>query len=207
MNQIVEIDTEFFCDGHYSVLLSQSLGRSGIDPHKLADMLGESDPETLKDLLRRGICLPIDFGTDGALSDGSRFVIGELDAAHEKAWIGRLTGKLSIPCGKLVLLCGGGVGEDLARAVSGKAPDKDYVIYQTLDVPPGDYRVDVLAYVESPTVMLHHEDLDEDDIRDKYKHLPKVEDFYVIHLTPLKGDVPLPALIEDAGWPGVFEFR
>jgi hypothetical protein len=33
----------------------------------------------MKDLLRRGICLPIYFGTDCAMDSATSFVVGELD--------------------------------------------------------------------------------------------------------------------------------
>src|SRR5262245_8535019 len=203
------IDPDFFNDGHFVVLLSQSRGGSNMDPHKLADILGDGDVDPMKDLLRRGICLPIYFGTDCAMDGATLFVVGEIDEAHEKAWIARLTSKLAIPCGKLVLLSGGGVGEDMERAVSGKPPEKDFCIYQTIDVPPGDYRVDVLAYVDSVTVGLHedNEDLEPEEMAEKYKHLPTVRESYVVQLTPLKGDLPLPQLTEETNWPGAFEFR
>src|SRR5688572_20038809 len=209
MNQssITPIDPDFFNDGHFVVLLSQSLGGSGLDPHKLADTLGVGNAEPMKDLLRRGICLPIYFGTDCAMDSATSFVVGELDEPHERAWIARLTGKLRIPCGKLVLLSGGGVGEDMERAVSGKPADKDYCIYQTIDVPPGDYRVDVLAYVDSTTVGLMHEDLELEEVAEKYKHLPAVRESYVVQLTALAGDLPLPRLDEETNWPAVFELR
>jgi len=42
---------------------------------------------------------------------------------------------------------------------------------------------------------------------EKYKHLPTVRESYVVQLTPLKGDLPLPQLVEETNWPGVFEFR
>ena len=205
-SQSTPIDPDFFNDGHFVVLLSQNRGGTGMDPHKLAGILGDGDVDPMNDLLRRGICLPIYFGTDCAMDSATLFVVGELDEPHEKAWIARLTSKLAIPCGKLVLLSGGGVGEDMERAVSGKPADKDYCIYQTIDVPPSDYRVDVLAYVDSVTVGLH-EDLEAEELAEKYKHLPTVRESYVVQLTPLKGDLPLPALTEETNWPGVFEFR
>jgi hypothetical protein len=97
----------------------------------------------------------------------------------------------------------------MERAVSGKPPQKDFCIYQTIDVPPGDYRVDVLAYVDSVTVGLHedNEDLEPEEMAEKYKQLPTVRESYVVQLTPLKGDLPLPQLTEETNWPGVFEFR
>ena len=206
-NRVIPIDQEFFNDGHYVVLLSQSLGGSGLDPHQIADTLGNGDARGITECLTRGVCLPICFGTDCALDGATQFVIGDLGASHEKAWIARLTGKLSIPCGKLVLLSGGGDGEELARAVSGKPADRNYVIYQHIDVPPGNYRVDVLAYASSVTVGLLHEDLDDDELNDKYAHLPRVEEAYVVHLTPLDGDVATPGLVDEIGWPGIFELR
>jgi hypothetical protein len=207
INKTIPIDENFFCDGHYVVLLSQSLGGSGIDPLQLADTLGAGDAGAMQDLLRRGVCLPICFGTDCALDGATRFVVGNLDDEHRQAWVARLTGKLAVPCGKLVLLCGGGNGDDLARAVSGTPPEEDFCIYQTLDVPPGDYRVDVLAYLSSVTVGLLHQDLDDDELQEKYEHLPAVDEGYVVHLTPLDGDLPLPALVDEVNWPGVFELR
>ena len=207
VNASIPIDEDFFCDGHYAVLLSRSLGGSGMDPNELAGILGEGNPDAMHDLLKRGICLPIFFGTDCALDGGTRFVIGALDAAHEKAWVARLTAKLAIPCGKFVLLAGGGSGDEMAQAVSGAPPDPDYCIYQTIDVPPGDYRVDVLAYRDSPTVGFLHEDLDDDELEEKYRHLPEVDEAYVVRLTPLEGTIAPPALVDEVGWPGVFEFR
>lgn len=84
---------------------------------------------------------------------------------------------------------------------------KDYCIYQTIDVPPGDYRVDVLAYVDSTTVGLMHEDLELEEIAETYKHLPTVRESYVVRLTPLDGDLPLPGLDEETNWPAVFALR
>lgn len=207
INRKIPLDEDFFCDGAYYVLTSHSLGGSGIDPHALADTLGNSTAKAMNELLRKGVCLPLAFNGDCALDGGTLFVLGDLDEVHEKAWIGRLAGKLSIPCGKLVLLCGGSDGDGLAQAISGKPADEDYCIYQTIDVPPGDYRVDVLAFLESDTVVCMDDDLDEDALQKKYRLLPKVEESYVVRLTPLEGDVPLPALVKGADWPGVFEFR
>jgi hypothetical protein len=207
INLQVSLDENFFCDGTYYVLTSHSLGGSGMDPHDVADILGSPTAKQINELLSKGVCLPLAFEGDCAMDGGTLFVVGDLDVRHEKAWIGRLTGKLSIPCGKLVFVCGGGDGDGLARAISGKPADEDYCIYQTIEVPPGDYRVDVLAYLDSETVLFMDDDLDEEALQKKYKHLPKVDECYVVHLTPLAGELPLPALIDEDGWPGVFEFR
>jgi hypothetical protein len=159
----------------------------------------------MQDLLRRGVCLPLFFDADCVLDGNTSFVVGPLDDAHERGWVLRLTGRLSIPCGKLVLLAGGGDGDELARAVSGKPPEPNYCIYQTIDVPPGDWRVDVLAYPGSTSLGLYHMDIEDDDeLEAMYAHLPPVDEGYVVHLTPLTGELPLPELVEDIGWPGVF---
>ena len=207
INQQFPLDESFFCDGAYYVLTSHSLGGSDMDSHAVAEILGSPTTKTMNELLSKGVCLPVAFEGDCAMDGATLFVVGDLDERYEKAWIGRLTGKLAIPCGKFVLVCGGGDGDGLARAVSGEPADEDYCIYQTMEVPPGDYRVDVLAYLDSETVLFMDDDLDDEALQKKYKHLPKVEESYVVHLTPLEGDLPLPALIDEDGWPGVFEFR
>jgi hypothetical protein len=201
------IDERFFCDGHYYVLTSRSLGGSGQSPEEIASLLGDASTTSIAGLLARGICLPLFFDGDCAMDSATRFVVGALGPEHERAWIGRLSATLEIPCGHLVLVAGGGDGGELAQALSGKPPEPSYVFYQSLEVPPGTYQVDVLAYARSMTVALHEEDLEEEEIAEKYAALPEVEESYVIHLTPAAAERPSPALVPDVGWCGVFDFR
>lgn len=211
----IPVDSRYMCDGHYAVLLSASLGGSDLQPAELADALGMADADVINDLLARGICLPIFFGGDCALDGKTLFVIGELDAEHQAAWLWRLTGTLNIPCGKLILLTGGGVPEDMERAVSLQPPNPDYCIHQIIDVPAGRYRVDVLAYARSTTAALMEFDTDEwdgegeieDRLEARYPQLPRVAERYVIHLRACAENLPLPALVEDINWPGLFERR
>ena len=203
----VPIDKEFFCDGHYYLLTSQSLGGSGLSAKEVADVLGDGAPDRMSDLLKRGVSLPLYYDGDCAMDGDTVFVVGALDSEHERAWIGRLSSRLEIPCGRLVLLAGGGDAEGLARALSGRPPDPDYVIYQTIEVPAGSYDVDVMAYMNSMTVAVHEENLDDEEIAEKYAHLPRVEASYVVHLRPPSGEARMPALVSEVGWPGVFEFR
>lgn len=205
--KVIPIDENFFCDGPYNVLLSQSLGGSGMDPHELADILGAGDEEAIASLMQRGVCLPLFFDCDCALDGATLFVIGDLPKPYDQAWVASLRARLSIPCGKLVLVAGGGDGDGLAKAVSGKAADKDYCIYTSIDVPPGDYCVNVYAYAESPSVANLHPDLDEEEIAEKYKKLKSVDEAYVIQLTPLEGEIPTPEPVEEVGWAGVFKLR
>jgi hypothetical protein len=203
----VPIDKEFFCDGHYYVLTSSSLGGSGLSAEEVADVLGEGAPDRMNDLLQRGVCLPLFYDGDCAMDGDTVFIVGALDSEHERAWIGRLRSRLEIPCGRLVLLAGGGDPDGLARALSGKPPDPDYVVHQTIEVPPGTYDVDIMAYANSMTVAVHEEDLDEQEIAERYAHLPQVRESYVVHLRPASGEVRMPVLVSHVGWPGVFEFR
>jgi hypothetical protein len=54
---------------------------------------------------------------------------------------------------------------------------------------------------------LIHDDLEPEEISERYAHLPAVSESYVIRLTPLREDVPLPALVEEIDWPGIFVLR
>lgn len=205
----IPIDENYMCDGHYAVLLSYSLGGSNLTPDALATTLRGADADGITKLLQGGVCLPIFFGGDCALDRGTTFVIGELDEKHKEAWIRRLTSKLSIPCGKLVLLTGGGIAEDIEQAISGRPGPENYCIYQVIDVPPGDYRVDVFAYLGSVTVYLMELDWDgdESELEERFGHLPKVEENYIVQLTPLREELPLPSLVDEINWPGMFEPR
>jgi len=55
--------------------------------------------------------------------------------------------------------------------------------------------------------MQMHPDLELDEIAECYGDLPEVEESYVVRLTPLEGEVPVPALTDQVHWPGVFELR
>jgi len=204
----IPIEKEFFCDGHYYVLTSYSLGGSKMTADGLAQILGNAAAEKITPLLKAGVCLPLFFDGDCALDGETLFVVGALEKTHAGAWIGRLTSRLSIPCGKLVLVAGGGDGAELERAISGDPPEKNNVIYQTINIDPGNYRVDLYAYLKSMTVAQHESELDEEEIEKKYKHLPEVSESYVIQLSPLdKKEIPLPKLVPEVNWCGVFEFR
>lgn len=214
--QSVPLDPDFFCDGHYYVLTSSSLGGSGLEPSAIADALGWSNEATITELLQQGICLPICFDGDCALDGGTLFVIGDLTEQEENDWIGRLTGKLNIPCGKLVILCGGGDAEEFAYAISGQPPKPHYQIFQVIDVPPGEYLVEIYAYLSSMTVQQSLEEYDEhwnlhenEPLEQWYTlNRPGTPDIsYIIRLSPLTIEPPVPELVPEIGWCGEFEFR
>jgi hypothetical protein len=214
--QFIPISKDFFCDGHYYVLTSTSLGGSNIKPEELADTLARSDEQEIKNLLRHGVCIPLFFDGDCALDGSTVFVLGNLTEQEEHDWIGRLVWKLTIPCGKFVILCGGGDAEELAYAISGNPPKQHYEIFQVIDVPPAEYLVEIYAYFSSMSVQLSLEEYDEnwnlkenETLKQWYQmHRPGIAGIdYMIRLSPLQGEPALPRLVPEIGWCGEFEFR
>ena len=195
MRQTISISDGFFCDGASYLLTSSSLGGSGLTAEEVQDIIfEESDEKTTRLLLEKGVCLPIFFPGDCALDGETEFVIGDLTEREEQAWQARLVWKLNIPCGKLILCCGC-LAEDLEPAINGEKPDEHYEIFQVIDVPPDEYKVEIYAYAGSQTVRV---ELETDEIGDGAG--------YVIHLTPLNGEaLRLPEL--EGGWFHKFEFR
>jgi len=212
----IPINPDFFCDGPYYVLTSTSLGGSNLSTEELSERLGRGDPSEIEALLKHGICLPLYFGGDCALDQVTLFVLGDLTEQEEHDWIGRVISKLSIPCGKFVLLCGGGDPDEFAYAISGNPPHANYQIFQVIEVPPGEYLVEVYAYLSSMTVQLSLSEYDEHWNLIEHKELeswyqeyrPGIADInYVIRLAPLIENPPIPQLDSEMGWCGVFEFR
>uniref|UniRef100_A0A832H5B3 Uncharacterized protein n=1 Tax=Oscillatoriales cyanobacterium SpSt-402 TaxID=2282168 RepID=A0A832H5B3_9CYAN len=210
------IDPKFYCDGHYYVLTSASLGGSNLSPQQLSDVLGRADEPEIETLLKQGICIPLCFDGDCALDQETLFVLGNLTAEEEHDWIGRLTWKLNIPCGKLVLLCGGGDANELAEAISGNPPQPNYQIFQTIDIPPGEYLIEIYAYLSSMTVQQSLEEYDEhwnlvehEELRNWYQAnrpgTPGIS--YIIRLASLESEPPFPQLVSEIGWCGMFNFR
>jgi hypothetical protein len=219
---------KFFCDGPYYVLTSTSLGGSSLTPESLAEMLRTGEETTMDSLLAKGLCLPLFFPGDCAF-DGAILVLGELTPDEEAEWIGRIQSKLHIPCGQLLLVCGGGSSEDWLGAMGGEGLQgyRDY--FQTIDIPAGDYLVEVLAYVSSMSVDFHWEAENGDALADWFYQTrpgevlpPWITTFqesgfigelsdelvtYLLHLTPLVTAPPLPVLDSEMGWCGEFEWR
>ncbi|MBD2231688.1 hypothetical protein [Phormidium tenue] len=205
----VPISPNFFCDGGGYLLTSSSLGGSGLDPTVLSQTILDSTPATIEPLLRQGVCIPLAFDGDCALDRSTLFVLGDLTEPEQSSWLGRFTWKLAIPCGKLVLLCGGGYADDLVHAISGRPADQHYEVFQVIEVPPATYRVDVYAYATSMTARIHFNDnpdnQDFDDLDDAYDEAgnPTLVS-YIIQLSPLMGELPLPGL-DEQGW--CYQFR
>jgi hypothetical protein len=217
---------EYFCDGSYYVLTSTSLGGSGLKPQDVALTLrGGGGPE-FENLLQQGVCLPLSFPGDCAL-DGAIFILGDLTEQEANEWIGRISWKLNIPCGKLVILCGGGDPGEFEHAVSGEPPEEHYQIFQVIEVPPGEYLVEVYAYVSSMTVDFYFEENEPPEAWFQHTRpdmeLPLwLQHFreegmmgdldhelvsYLIRLAPLQTEPQLPKQAAEMGWFEEFEFR
>lgn len=213
-SQRIPISSHFFCDGHGYVLTSASLGGSDLSPIQFSELVLNGSSDAIAPLLAQGICMPILFESDCALDRKTLFVIGKLTPQEENDWCARLTWKLNIPCGKLILLCSC-VAEDVAHAISGKPPREDFMIFQVIDVPPDLYEVNIYAYSSSPTFI---ETLDEEEYERYEKEMIELDldDYdsqgnlisvgYIICLSPLTNmELDLPET-NDA-WLEKFTFR
>lgn len=200
------IDPEFFCDGAFYLLTSQSLGNSSYTPEIISDEMLQ-DKSGIEKLVKEGVCLPITFPGDCALDSNTLFVFGDLNEKEEKNWIGKIQSKLNIPCGKFVFLCGGGDAYELSKAISGNPPDEDYCIFQTYDIEPGNYLVEIYAYLSSMNVQIYIEDNQklEEYYNKNFKSIDGVD--YIIRLNPLKEEPEIPKFVEDIWWCGEFDFR
>jgi hypothetical protein len=198
----IPISPEFFCDGHFYVLTSTSLGGSSFTPSDISNILGESNEGGIEQLLQQGVCIPLYFDPDCELDGCTLFVLGDLTEEEENQWVGKLSWKLNIPCGKLVLLCGGVDEGELAHAISGDPPEEHYEIFQVIEVPPDEYLVEIYAYQES-YIARDYLDAWDDDMWEREDDAIA----YIIRLTPLTTEPPLPQLVPDMGWCGIFEFR
>ncbi|MCI0490873.1 MAG: hypothetical protein L0229_30135 [Blastocatellia bacterium] len=222
----VALPERFFCDGPYYVITSASLGGGRLTPKELADILGQGDESDIEDLLKRGVCLLIFFPGDCAL-DRAIIVIGDLSEQEEAEWLGRISSKLSIPCGKLLIFCGGGDEGDIEGAISGEGLDGYDEYFASVSVPPREYLVEIYAYVSSMNVDFYFED---DEPLEEWFHRTRpglemplwLKYFnqgraigelgdelvsYIIRLAPLVTEPPVPRLVEEIGWCGEFEFR
>ncbi|MFN8577612.1 MAG: hypothetical protein U0354_12215 [Candidatus Sericytochromatia bacterium] len=213
LSKRIPISPDFFCDGDGYVLTSSSLGNSNLTPQKFSDLVLDGSFNDIKPVLEKGVCMPILFEADCVLDRKTLFVLGDLTEKEEKEWIAKLSWKLNIPCGKLILFCSC-MTEDVARAISGKEPEENYMIYQTVDVPPDLYKVEIYAYRHSPTYWLtlsdeEYEEFEEnegdllDGDYDEDGNLITVG--YIIRLSPLKENLVLPNLGDT--WFKDFEFR
>ena len=96
--------------------------------------------ESLRQMVERGAIMPMSLYQDDGYA--VRVVLGDLTEQEAAEWTARVQWKLHIPCGKL-LVTGALDNEDSVE------PAKDGECYWLgcyVDVPPGDYQVEVYSY-------------------------------------------------------------
>lgn len=226
---VIPLPGGFFNDGYWYVLSSPCLGGSGKSVNDLEDDLQSEDADRFSALMEQGVCLPLFFPGDCAL-DRAVVVVGDLTDEEQAQWVGRLRSRLTIPCGDFLVMAGGRA-EDMEQAIANpEPPDPDDARFHRIQVPPGDYLIEVYAFAGSMTVNIAWED-DEDGSQlaawwdetrpgqDRPEWMEAwaeegyadAEEFglleYIIRLTPLTEDVPVPEQDKRTGWAGVFEMR
>jgi hypothetical protein len=84
-----------------------------------------------------------------------RVVVGEdLTAAEKEEWIARVVWPLKVPCGKLIV--SGGYDPDVLNdfVSSGREPGG---FVARFDVPPGEYTIEILTYLNTMNGRVHRE--------------------------------------------------
>jgi hypothetical protein len=94
----------------------------------------EEISDDLEGSVAKGLVIPIELVQDDPLL--VRVVLGDLLPEEEREWVGRVVATLRVPCGSLAVEGGLDPRSD---------DDSEFVEY--VDVPPGDYRVEVLTYL------------------------------------------------------------
>ena len=124
------------------VYVQNDSGGFSIVPFSALDRIIEDDRnDDLSIVVDHQAILIMLYGDD---SFPARVVLGGgLTADEDAEWIARATWKLNVPCGK-VLLCGG-FDPRLLAAWRDQGNDWDGSV-QPLDVPPGNYLVDLYTY-------------------------------------------------------------
>jgi hypothetical protein len=232
--QIIPFSQGFFCDGHWYVITSSSFGGSDLTPEQLTNILTGGTEENIRDLLKNGVCLPLFFDGDCAL-DNAIVAIGDLTPEQDQEWIGKISSWLNIPCGKLVVVCGGGDSADFERAISGEPPDPHFECFQMIDIPSGEYLVELYAYISSMTVDFYFDENNHDFRKDeplidwfnrtrpgmnlplwlqcyqKQGFIGELSDrliSYILRVKPLdQQELKIPDLVPEIGWCGEFQLR
>lgn len=227
--QVIALHEQFYNDGAWYVLSSTSLANSGLNPEEMVSKL-QGNQEDMQQLLADGICLPLFFPGDCAL-DGAVIVVGDLTAEQEREWLGRIQSKLHIPCGEFMLVGGGGCEDDWEAAINYFAPPDPHLInFQKVRVSPGDYLVEVYAFLGSMNFNFHLDNIKRENWQQWFhlKGIPESEqpqwfrflqenDYidserfdlqeYIIRLAPLYEAPPIPVLDEEIVWCSQYEFR
>ncbi|GAB4210868.1 MAG: hypothetical protein OHK0012_02270 [Synechococcales cyanobacterium] len=166
----------FFCDGHGYLIFSSSL--AGLTVEEFSQAHYEGNARDRKALVRRGVYLPLLFDGDCML-DNALIIVGDLLPEEASQAIHVLTWKLSIPCGHLIISAESGEEEYIRKAVHNER-EEHYQVFEWVDVPPGDYQVDL--YATPPRFILRLSPLTESltmpSMEDGWIDLPPLGDFF-----------------------------
>lgn len=114
--------------------------------------------ETMMALVEQGLDIPVGFYGEGGYVP-IRVVIGNCTASESEGWTARITSKLDLSCGQLIVSCladpDAFYDDPLPQPVNvralepaiaklGESPHCGDIVY--VDVPPGEYWVDVYSY-------------------------------------------------------------
>jgi hypothetical protein len=105
-----------------------------IHPRGMGGLDREQLDANLRENVERGLVIPVELVQDDPLI--VRVVLGDLTPEEESEWVGRIVHTLRVPCGSLAVEGGLDPSTD---------DESEYVLF--VDVPPGDYRVEVLTYL------------------------------------------------------------
>jgi hypothetical protein len=119
---------------------SMSLGGYAFEDLLEGVFSGQAD-ETVRQLVERNVLMPMTlYQDDGYIVRVVRDELGEREAAD---WTARVRWQLHIPCGKLLVT---GVLDNEDEVPLGKDGDDFYYGCCYVEVPPGDYQVEVYSY-------------------------------------------------------------
>jgi hypothetical protein len=128
-------------DGASPCLTSYSFAQTQTRPS--VDL--EASNQEMKRARDTGHVMPVKF--DGRPAGMTALVLlGEGDPEHEAEWMGRVAWRLKVPCGFL----GVSAGWHLLETPDGFENDP---YFKYLEIPPGDYLVEVLAYLPADEVL------------------------------------------------------
>lgn len=226
--KIIPIKDSFFNDGYWYVLTSSSLGGRNYGAQEISDKLCKGDADTVRSLVKDGICLPICFPADCAL-DMSVVLIGDLSEQENQEWLSCMRSKLEIPCGEFMLM-GGAMPEHFEASLASTEPgDPCGSPCHKIKVDPGTYLVEVYAFLGSTTVNEAWEEWPYEESAEEWwsrtrpnqeskwieafeeEEYVDAEDLglleYIIRLSPLTEDVDIPDLDEETNWCQEFKAR
>jgi len=91
--------------------------------------------------IENSVIMPVQVWQDDSFT--ARIVLGDLHEDEESQWVGRVSWKLTIPCGRLALWAGVPVDDEYAHFV---------------ELPPGDYEVTSYCFTTSPNARFPGDD-------------------------------------------------